>query len=186
MKNETNDNPSSESVTADEVAGLKDFLDELDCLEAHTFRSRVNFRRERVHRAQVEYLKFPCDENFEMLRTALLDESSSAPITAELLNACNGAFRSVANKFQPFVRPIIERLLTSARTALGNITVAENERHKEIFGSPLHGQEFTTALMASRGNVNGLEHLLAIASRPQIDQSTMRQIVTGLCALRAG
>jgi signal recognition particle GTPase len=182
MKNKINGNSSLETVTGDEVAQLKDFLAELDRLEGHRSSAVAN-ARQKVHLAQSAYYDSSSDENFANLRSALIDESVSAVTAKALLNSVAAAVRTLGEKkFQPFVRPIIERLLSSARSVLEQTEAAENKRHQEMFGSPLHGQQGTTALAAARGNVSGLEHLRAIASRPQIDQSAIRQVAAGLGA----
>lgn len=186
MKNKTNDSSTLENITADEIAKLKDFLVELDRVEAQRSSAFTNFRQ-RVHAAKAAYYACSSDENFTALRTALVEENVAHAISKVLLDANSWFLKGFAERtFQPFVRPIIERLLTPARSVLEKTTAAENERHETAFGQPLHPQQETAAIAAARGNVNVLEHLLVIASRPLIDQSIIRQIVNGLYALRAG
>lgn len=184
MKTRPNPTPESPLVTTKEVTLIRELESVLDSIQGHleVTRSETEGKfKQTFSRARAAYVETPTTPNFENCVELVLQRDRELLFVrgGHLKNVIEVALKAFFHeKFLPLVTPIIERNLNSALVNLTEVTKQENERHKELFGSPV---ENSTLINAARQRFVEMKTLKVSLSN-ELEISQMQQLLRRLGA----
>lgn len=152
-------------ITPDVLKKIEDLVTELKRLDDQIFSLRPSFAEKARDRAREDYVTDPSEKNFARLKAASLEIEIVEKLLPSSMQAIVQHVRTefVNKNIVPFVTEILNDGLTRAKATLENITSEEQDRHLQLTGQGLAGDNAIIA--AARRPVTEIERLLRTDSR---------------------